>query len=98
MHHHVIGRIQALAVEAVGDDGAAAIMFGSGDRAGAVLTGDETPLPVAGVAIGKVGGRAKNAWATFLVPAVHALIGNVGKQQRVMGGKPDRPFGPAMPG
>ena len=52
LHHHVVGRVEPLALVIVGDDRDAAVDLGARDAPVAVLARDEPPLPVDGVAVG----------------------------------------------
>ncbi len=54
LHHHVVRRIEALALVAVGEDRDGPVIFGAGHPPAAMLAGDETALPVAGVAVGEI--------------------------------------------
>ena len=68
-HHHVVGRIQRLAVELVDERGDGAVELGARDPPRVVLAGDEAPLAVAGVAVGVVGRLAEHADAAVFPPA-----------------------------
>ena len=98
MHHHIIGRVQALALPAIGQHGARAIVFGTHHAAAQVLATDQSALPVHCIAVGIVGGLAVLAHRIIaLIPAQHPVIGNVGPDQRGVGRKPSRAFAPACP-
>ena len=57
----VVGRVEALAVEAVGQHGDAAVVLGARDAARQVLAGDQPALAVARVAVGVVRRLAEHA-------------------------------------
>ena len=96
LHHHVVGRAQPLAFEAVAQHGDAAVIFGAGD-APAVLGGDQPALAVAGVAVGVVRGLPIDAGrAGPLVPAHDAVVGDVAPQQAPRIAEPDRPLRPRI--
>ena len=54
-HDDIVGTQQALALEAVGDDGDAAVGLGAGDAARQMLGRDDAALQIAGEAVGLVG-------------------------------------------
>src|SRR3546814_9152506 len=58
-HHDIIGGIEPLALMAVDQRGHRTIPFGAQHGAGAMRAGDEPSLPVAGIAVHVVGGRAE---------------------------------------
>ena len=95
LDHHVVGRIEPLALVGVGDDRDRAVGFGAGDAARAVLAGDQPPLAVARVAVGVVGVGAEDVDAAVPGPAHHAVVGDVAPDQLVGVGEPDRPLRPA---
>ena len=101
LHHHVVGRIQPLALIAVGQHGDAAVGLGPGDPPRAMLAGDQPPLPVAGVAVGEVGRAAEDRHAPRQRVGVQRRMRLFGmslnsRQPQVV--EPDRPFGPAAAG
>jgi hypothetical protein len=51
-HHHVVRRVEALALVAVGDHGDRAVGLGTCHAARSMLAGDQPSLAVTGVAIG----------------------------------------------
>ena len=74
-------------------------MLGAGHPPHAVLAGDQPPLAIAGIAVGIVGGLAKNAdRAGFLLPFEDPVIGDVAPQQRAELAEPDRPLAPPAAG
>ena len=61
LHHHVVRRVEALAIVFVTDDGDGAVVLGAGDTPGAaVLGGDQPPLIVTGVPVREVRGLAED--------------------------------------
>src|SRR5262249_22640805 len=54
LHHHVIRRVEPLALVLVGDDRDGPVGFGPRHPAGQMLAGQETPLAIAGVAVAVV--------------------------------------------
>src|SRR3546814_1232204 len=89
-----LGRVQALAVVAVGQHGDGAVPLGARDSPGAVLAGDEAPLAVAGVAVRIVGRPAELGDAAARRPLQHAIVGNVAPQQEAAVAEVNRPLGP----
>ncbi len=99
LDHHIVGRVERLAVELVDQDRDGAIVLGARDPPSAVLAGDQAALAVAGVAVGVVGGLAVDAHPPgLLVPAHDAVVGNVAPQQAARIAHPDRPLAPAHAG
>src|SRR6185312_15082453 len=95
-HHHVVGRVQPLAVEAIHERGDRPVVFNAIDAPPAVLAADEAALAIAGVAIGEVGGLAIDAdGARLLLPLQDAVVGDVAPQQVAAVAEVDRPFRPA---
>ena len=96
LHHHVVGAVEAAALEAGGHHGDAAVGLGAGDAAAVVLAGNEPALQVAGQAVGAVGWLVVNAGA----PARHeldaAVVVDVAEQQVSAVGPPHRPLGRAV--
>ena len=92
----VVGGIEGFAFKAVDENGDRPVVFGAGDASGAVFAGDEAALVVAGVAIAKVGGLAKDTeGAVAFVPAHDAVVGNVAKEYTSRITKPNGTFTPA---
>ena len=99
LDHHVVGRVERLAVELVDQHRDAAVVFGAGDPPPAVLAGDQAALAIAGIAVGVVGGLAIDAGPSgLLVPAHDAVVGNVAPQQAARVAHPHRPLAPAHAG
>ena len=80
--HDVVRGVQRLALEAVDQDGDAAVELGARHPPGVVLAGDEAPLAIAGVAVGVVGMGAEDAdVAVLLQPAHHPVVRNVQEER-----------------
>ena len=94
LHHHIVRRVEPLALVLVGDDGDRAVRLGAGHAPASVLAGDEPALAVAGVAVAVVGLGAEGADAGLRRPAQHAVVGDVAPQQVAAIGEPDRAFRP----
>ena len=98
-HHHVVGRVQPLALPFVGDGGDRAVMLGAADAAARMLASDQPALPVDGVAVGIARRLAEHADAAVgLVVAQHAVVRDVGPDDIAAGGEPGRAFRPAASG
>ena len=99
MHHHVIGRVQPLALELIDQNGERAVHLGPRHAARTMFARNEATLPVAGVAVGKVRLAAKhrNTIAHQRVGAIaqDALVWNVAPQQASQIVEPNRSLGPA---
>ena len=99
LHHHVVRRVELLALVAVGDDRDRAVVLGARDAPPAVLARDEPALPVDRVAVGVAAGRAEHRdRAVGLVVAHDAVVRDVGEQHVLAGREVDRPLGPARAG
>ena len=99
LHHHVVRRVELLALVAVGDHRGRAVMLGARHAPPAVLAGDEASLPVDGVAVGVAAGRAEHRdRAVGLVVAHDAVVRDVGEQDVFASWKVHRPLGPARAG
>lgn len=100
----VIGRVEGLAVEAVGQHGDRAIGFGAGDApafagGGRAFADDQPALAIAAHAVGEVRVVAVHAEGVGdFVPAHDAVVGDVADQQIAAITDPHRPFGPAHTG
>jgi hypothetical protein len=97
MHHHIVRAIQAAAEIAIREQRLATIQLGAGDAAEPVRTADEPTLTVSRMAIGEMGGFAKNRDPALLAPADDTIIGDVADQQLVRVSAPDRAFEPREP-
>ena len=98
LNHDVVGRIELLALIAVGQHRQAPALFGAHHTAGdGVLAGDEAPLPVTHIAIGPVGGLAEHREAAVALAVLHdAIVGNVADQHIApVFREVHRAFGPA---
>ena len=67
LHHHVVRRIEALALPAVGDGDDRAVMLGAADAAAGMLAGDQPALAVDRVAVANC---RKAARKTLTLPSV----------------------------
>ena len=95
---HVIGRIEPLALIAVGDDRHGSVQFIAGDAAGQVLAGQLPALAVEAVAVRVVRGQPHHAdMAIILQPAHLAIVRDVGKQQVLADRAPCRTLKPQPP-
>ena len=95
----VVGGVEGLAAEAVGQDGGLAVVLVADDAAVAVLAGDLAALAVEGVAIGVAGGAADHAdVAVVLEPAELDVVGDVGPDEVLADAVPGRPLGPEHAG
>ena len=71
LHHHVVGLVEAVALEAVRDHGDAAVGFLARDPPGQAFAGDQPALGIAGEAVGAVG---RLAWQTVVpCPGVYLM-------------------------
>jgi hypothetical protein len=96
LHHHIIGAVQPLALVAVRNDRDAAMLFGAGDTAIAVLAGDKPAVPIDGIAVCITGGKAKHAdSAGRLVPAHDAVIRDIAPDEVSAGWEVRRTLDPA---
>ena len=76
-----------------------AVVLGARHAPRAVLAAQQAALAVARVAVGEVGGLAERAHgAGLLVPAHHAVVGDVAPQQVAAVAEPHRALGPAEAG
>ena len=98
MHDRVIGRIEPLALETVGDHGDLSVMFGPCHPSGAMFACDQPALAVAGVAIAVVRRLPKCGDAAAGSPTQDSIVRNVGEKQAARIAEPDRPFDPVKPG
>src|SRR5581483_9240933 len=99
LHHHVVGRVEPLAVEAVDQHRDGAVVLRARHAAPAVRAADEPALAVAGVAVGEVGGLAVDAHRPrLLLPLEDAVVGDVAPQQVAPVAEVDRPLRPAAAG
>ena len=95
--NNVVGRIQSLALKAVGQHRDAAVVFGARDAARQVLTDHQAPARVAAHAVSKVGVAAKHAGLPGGFVVTHdAVVGHIGHQQVATVTKINRPFSPAQ--
>lgn len=73
LDHDIIGRIEALAVEPIGQHGDGSVIFGARDAAAGVLASDKPALPIASEAVCLIG------WLAEL------LVAPVSSSQRMIG-------------
>src|SRR4051794_20520366 len=98
-HHHVVRRVQPLALEAVDEDGDRAVGLGAGHPPRVVLAGDEPALAVARVAVRVVRRGAEDADVPVLLePAHDAVVRDVAPQEVAAVAEVDGPLGPAEAG
>src|SRR6185503_13518646 len=94
-----VGRVEALALEAVHEHGHGTVVLGAGHAPAVVLAGDEPPLAIAGVAVRIVGRLAENAHRPrFLVPAHDTVVRDVAPQHAAAVAEPHRPLRPPEAG
>ena len=99
LHHHVIGRVEALALVTVGHHADRSIEIGARHAAGQMLAGDEAALAVDGVAIGIVRRVAEHRdRAAAVIEAQDAVVGNVRPDEVAPRREPRRPLRPASTG
>ncbi|KPX54935.1 Uncharacterized protein ALO35_05769 [Pseudomonas amygdali pv. lachrymans] len=97
----VVGRIERLALETVGQHGNTPVVFGtrhppSFGGSARPLTDQQPALAIAAHAIGKVRMLAVHRHLTrYLVPAHDPIVGDIADQQVATVSNPHRPFGPA---
>lgn len=100
----VVGGVEGFAVEAVGQHGDGAVVFGAGDAAafaggGGALADDEAALAIAAHAVGEVGMFAVHREGVGdFVPTHDAVVGDVADQQVTPVADPDRSFRPPHAG
>ena len=98
-HHDIIGRVEAFALIAVGQNGDRPVMFGACDPPPQMFGADQPSLPVHRIAIGVVGGLAEHADMPIATVVTHQpVVGNVGPDQAAACLKISRPFRPAASG
>src|SRR5215207_10627607 len=96
LHDDVVWAVEALALEAVGDDGDAPVMLRARDAPVAVLAGDEPALPVDDVAVGITCGITEHAGLPGgLVPSQHAVVRDIAPDEIAMRREVSRSLGPA---
>src|SRR4029079_16307807 len=74
MHHDIVGRIQPLALEFIGDHGYGPAIFVARDAASAMLAGKLAALKIEGVAVAISRGTAEHADAIVLFPPPHLHV------------------------
>src|SRR5207249_4984567 len=95
MGHHVVRRIEPLAVPRIRDHGDRTVELIANDPAGQVLAGQLAALEVEGVPVAVVRWTAKDADVTVILqPAELPIIGDVAPEQVATLGAPGRALGP----
>ena len=96
---HVVGRVQALALPAVGEDRAPAVVLRARHPAPLVLAGDEPPFAVHRVAVLVAAGLAEHRNAAVRLVEPHdAVVRDVREDEVAAGGEIGRAFQPAPAG
>ena len=99
MDHDVVGRVQALAFELVGDDGDGAVVFVADDAAAAVLAGKLAAFEIERVAVAVAGGIAEGGDAAILFDPAHLdVVGDVAPDEVAADAVPRRALGPERAG
>ncbi len=98
LHHGIVGRVEPLALVAIGQHRDRTVEFGTRYAPPAVLAADQPPFAIAGVAVGEVRRSAKLAAAQAVDPLHLPIVGQVAEHQRLRVGEPGWPFGPAAAG
>src|SRR5262249_34009625 len=92
----VVGRVQRLALIAIGHHGDGAVVLGPRDAAGIVLTRHQPALAVARVAIGVVRRLAEDAHrAGLLLPLHDPVVRDIAPEQEATVADPHRALGPS---
>src|SRR5262249_59937332 len=95
----VMRRVERLAVEPVDERRDGAVVCGARHAPCVMLAGDEPPLPVAGIAVGVIGGLAVDARvARHLVPAQDAIVGYIAPIETARIAEIDRTLRPPRAG
>src|ERR1035438_6898345 len=96
MDHEVVGRIQGLAVELVGDHGDAALVLVTHDAAASVLAGELAAFEIEGVSVAVARRVAEDADVPDALGAEELpVVGNVAPKQVLSLGAPRRPLRPS---
>src|SRR5215471_18881679 len=99
VRNDVIGRIEALAVEQVGDHRRRAVVLVADDAPRQMLAGNLPALEIEGVAVAVVGRHAKDADLTGVFePAQLAIVRDVAPHEITALGTPGRALGPQRAG
>ena len=97
--HHVVGRIQAVAIKMINKDRNRPIVFCASYPAGAVLAGDQAAFTIPCIAVGIVRRGSEHAdLRCFFRPAQQPVVRNITPDQTAHISEPDRTFRPACPG
>ncbi len=95
MRHDVVGRVQPLALEAIGDHRDRAVVLVAHDAAGQVLARKLPALEVERVAVAVVRRHAKDAHAAVVLEPAHLpVVRDVAPHQITSDAAPRRPLGP----
>ena len=96
LDHHVVGRIEPLAVVAIGEHTALAVEFRARHATATVLAGDQATREIDGEAVAVHRGLAEHRHrAIGFVPTQHPVVRNIGPDEIAPCREPRRPFGPA---
>ncbi len=99
MDHDVVGGIERLALELVGDHGDGAIVLIARHAPRAVLAGELPAFEIEGVAVAVAGGVAVDGDVAVLFEAAElAVVGDVAPEEEVALRVPGRPLRPARAG
>ena len=91
-HHDIVGAVEFLAPVMGGENGRGPVMLEPGHPAGAMLAGEEPPLPVIGVAVGEIAVFPKQGDMVVLVFCKEADAHDIAEDERLLPGVPDRPL------
>src|ERR1700685_3417706 len=95
MYNHVVGRVERLAVVALGERSDLPIVFVPGHAASSVLAGDLAPFEIESVAVAVAGGTAKYGYMVVLFHQPHlAIVWNIAPDHKVAFTRPGRTLGP----
>src|SRR6185503_6259624 len=99
VRHHVVRRIQRLAVESIREHGDGAVVLVAHDAAQQVLARDLPALEIERVAVAVVRRRAKHRDAAIILePAQLSVVRDVAPDEVAALARPRRPFGPQRAG
>ena len=96
--HDVVRTVERLALEVRRDRDDAAVRFGARDLPGFVMAGEETSLPIEGVAVRFFRRLAERLDAARRVPSAHVTGRDVAEDEEFAAGMPHRPLGELEPG
>src|SRR4051812_15979889 len=99
MHDDVVGRVQALALELVGDDGDCAVRLVADDASATVLTGELAAFKIERVAIRVAGGVAEDGDAAIVFDPAHLdVVGDIAPDHVTSDAVPRGALGPLSAG